>query len=65
MTQKTLTCKFTDVKISNLAQTERKFDTERFNLKRLNDVEVKEHYQVKISSRFVALESIRENIKCN
>jgi hypothetical protein len=34
MTQKTLTCKFTDVKISNLAQTERKFDTERFNLKK-------------------------------
>jgi hypothetical protein len=28
---------------------------ERFNLKKLNDVEVKEQYQVKISNKFVAL----------
>jgi hypothetical protein len=30
---------------------------ERFNLKRLNDVEVKVQYQVKISNRFAALEN--------
>jgi hypothetical protein len=30
---------------------------ERFNLKKLNDVEVKEKYQVKISNRFAALET--------
>jgi len=29
-----------------------KFDMERFNLKRLNAVEIKEQYQVEISSRF-------------
>jgi hypothetical protein len=28
---------------------------ERFNLQKLKDVEVKEHYQVKISNRFAAL----------
>jgi hypothetical protein len=31
------------------------FNMERFNPKRLNDVEVKEQYQVKISNRFAAL----------
>jgi hypothetical protein len=53
-----------------------KFDVERFDLKKLNDIEVKEKYEVEISNRFVALESldgsfdinnawesIRENIK--
>jgi hypothetical protein len=30
---------------------------ERFNLKKLNDVEVKEEIQVKISNNFVALEN--------
>jgi hypothetical protein len=52
------------------------FDLERFDLKKLDDVEVKEKYQLEISSRFAALEgldgsfdinnsweSIRENIK--
>jgi hypothetical protein len=28
------------------------FRIERFNLKKLNDIEVKEHYQVKILNRF-------------
>jgi hypothetical protein len=53
-----------------------KFDMERFNLKKLNEVEGKEEYQVKISNRFTALENLcddgdtnracetnRENIK--
>jgi hypothetical protein len=30
---------------------------ERFNLKMVNDVEVNEQYQVKISNRFLALEN--------
>jgi len=30
----------------------------RFNLKKLNDVEVKEIYEVKISNRFAALENL-------
>jgi hypothetical protein len=35
-----------------------KFDIERFNLKKLNDVEVKEQYQVRISNRSAALENL-------
>jgi hypothetical protein len=35
----------------------KKFDMERFNIKKLNDVEVKEQYQAKISNRFAALEN--------
>jgi len=31
---------------------------ERFNLRKQNDVEVKEQYQVKISNRFAALENL-------
>jgi hypothetical protein len=31
---------------------------ERFNLKKLHDLEVKEKYQVKISNRFSALENL-------
>jgi hypothetical protein len=33
-----------------------KLHMERFNLKKLNDVEVKEQYKVKISNRSAALE---------
>jgi hypothetical protein len=33
-----------------IKQESQQFDTGRFNLKRLNDVEVIEHYQVKISA---------------
>jgi hypothetical protein len=32
-----------------------KFDVERFDLKKLDDEEVKEKYQVEISNRFAAL----------
>jgi hypothetical protein len=35
-----------------------KFDMKRLNLKKLNDVEVTERYQVKISNRFAALENL-------
>jgi hypothetical protein len=35
-----------------------RFDVERFNLKSLNDVELKVKYQVKISNRFTALENL-------
>jgi hypothetical protein len=38
-----------------------KFDMERFNLKKLNDAEIKEQYQVKISNRFAGLENLYDN----
>jgi hypothetical protein len=43
----------------------RKFDVEGFDLKKLNDVEVKEKYQVEISNRFAALESLDESFDIN
>jgi hypothetical protein len=36
-------------------QTMQKFDMERFNLKKLDEVVIKEQYRVEISSRFAAL----------
>jgi hypothetical protein len=41
------------------------FDLERFDLKKLNDVEVKEKYQVEISNTFAALESLDESFDFN
>jgi len=51
-----------------------KYDVERFNLRKLNEQEVRKQYQIEISNRFAALENIRvtedinrtwENIKEN
>jgi len=43
---------------------QQKFDEERFNLRKLNELEVMKQYQIKISSRFAALENLsdREDI---
>jgi len=38
---------------------------ERFNLQKLNDVEVKEQYQVKISNMFATLENVGNNMHSN
>jgi hypothetical protein len=38
---------------------------ERFNLKKLNEVEVKENYHVKVSNRFAALEDLGAEVKIN
>jgi DNA repair ATPase RecN len=42
-------------------QVAQKFDMERFNLEKLNDMKVREQYQVKISSRFAALENLNDD----
>jgi hypothetical protein len=42
-----------------------KFDLERFDLKKPDDVEVKEKYQVEISNRFAALENLDESFDIN
>jgi hypothetical protein len=47
-----------------LAVTKRmvkKMDVERFNLKQLNEGEVKEQYQVTIKNKFAALENLDDN----
>jgi len=49
-------------------QATQKFDVERFNLKKLNELEVTKQYQIELSNRFTALENLNkawENIKEN
>jgi hypothetical protein len=38
---------------------------ERFNLKKLNEVEGKEQYRVEVSNRFVALEDLDVQVEIN
>jgi hypothetical protein len=42
-----------------------KFDAEKFNLKKLNDVGVKEECQVNISKRYAAFENFGDNVDVN
>jgi hypothetical protein len=52
-------------RISVSKRARQKFDLERFDLKKLDDVEVKEKYQVEISNRFADLESLDESLDIN
>jgi hypothetical protein len=52
-------------RISVSKRAKQKFDLERFDLKKLDDVEVKEKYQVEISNRFADLESLDESFDIN
>jgi hypothetical protein len=47
-------------RISVSKRARQNFDLERFELKKLNDVEVEEKYRVEISNRFAALESLED-----
>jgi hypothetical protein len=40
-------------------QAARKFDVERFDLKKLSELEVRKEYQIKISNRFAALKNLK------
>jgi hypothetical protein len=46
-------------------QTTHRVIMERFNLKKLNEVEVKEQYHVEISNRFAALELLDAEVDIN
>jgi hypothetical protein len=37
------------------------FDRQRFNLRKLNEPEVREQYQIEITNRFAALENLNED----
>jgi hypothetical protein len=41
------------------------FDGERFNLRKLNELEVRKQYQFKISNRFAALENLSDSQDIN
>jgi len=46
-------------------QTVQKFDGERFNLRKLNGLEVRTQYQIEISNRFAALENLSDSEDIN
>jgi hypothetical protein len=46
-------------------QSSHRFNMERFNLKKLNDVEVKEQFRVEVSNRFAALEDLDSEVEIN
>jgi DNA repair ATPase RecN len=52
-------------RISVSEQARQKFDLERFELRKLDDVVVKEKYEVEISNRFEALENLDESLNIN
>jgi hypothetical protein len=46
-------------------QRSHRFHTERFNLKKLNEVEGKEQYHVEVSNRFVVMEDLDAEVEIN
>jgi len=48
-----------------IKQAAQKFDLERFNLKKLNELEIKKQYQINISNRFAALENLSDSKDIN
>jgi hypothetical protein len=46
-------------------QTSHTFHMERFNLKKLNDVECRKQYRVEVSNRFAALEDLDTEVEIN
>jgi hypothetical protein len=46
-------------------QAAQKFDGVRFNLRKLNDLEVRKQYLIEITNRFAALENISEDEDIN
>jgi len=49
--------------VSKLAS--KKFDGDRFNLRKLNELEVRKQYQIEITSRFAALENLSDDEDIN
>ena len=46
-------------------QAAQRFDRQRFNLRKLNEPEVREQYQIKITNRFAALENLNDDKDVN
>jgi len=42
-------------------QAAQKFEVTRFNLSKLNELEVRKQYQIKISNRFAALKKLNDS----
>jgi hypothetical protein len=59
-----VTAKFRE-RLSVIKRVAQKFDMQRFDLRKLNDAEVREQYQVKITNRFAALENSDDKVDMN
>jgi len=44
-----------------LEEATQKFDVERFNLRKLRELEVRKQYQIKVSNRFEAVENLNDS----
>jgi len=52
-------------KLAVSKQAEQKFDGERFNFKKINDLEVRKQYHIEITNGFAALENLRDGEDIN
>ena len=43
-------------------QATQRFDRQRFNLRKLNEPEVREQYQIEVTNRFAALENLNDDV---
>jgi hypothetical protein len=46
-------------------KTAQKFDREIFNLRKLNELEVRKEYQIEITNRFASVENIKDSSGIN
>jgi len=46
-------------------QAAQRFDRQRFNLRKLNEPEIREEYQIEITNRFAALENVNDEEDAN
>jgi len=46
-------------------QAAQRFDRQRFNLKKLNELEVRKQYQIEITNRFAAFENLNDDEDVN
>jgi hypothetical protein len=46
--------------LPNINRAAQKFDGERINLRKLNELEVRKQYQIEITNRFAALENLSD-----
>jgi len=48
-----------------MGRATQRFDRQRFNLRKLNEPEVREQYQIEITKRFAALENVNDEEDVN
>jgi len=52
-------------RLSASKQVAQQFDVERFNLRKLSELDIGKQYQIKISNRFAALENLNDTEDIN